>query len=77
MSTAGIGNIDSLAQQLIELQTQFAFQEDVIAALNRVVTSQQHEIDHLRQLCEQLCDQGDELRARLDGGQEVAPPPHY
>lgn len=35
-------------QQLIELQTQLAFQEDLLQALNEVITRQQSQIDTLQ-----------------------------
>jgi len=35
-------------EQLIELQTQLAFQEDLLQALNEVVTRQQSQIDALQ-----------------------------
>lgn len=66
-----------LNAQLVELQTQLAFQEDALQALDDVVTRQQQSIDRLEQLQQrlerQLIDQADTA--------EQAPadqrPPHY
>jgi SlyX protein len=52
-----------LNAQLVELQTQLAFQEDALQALDDVVTRQQQSIDRLMQLQQrlerQLVDQAD------------------
>jgi SlyX protein len=67
-----------LNAQLVELQTQLAFQEDVVHALDAVVTRQQQSIDRLLQLQQRLERQLVELAA---GAGEPAPadqrPPHY
>jgi SlyX protein len=63
--------------QLVELQTQLAFQEDVIQALDNVVTSQQQSLDRLTQSQQRL----ERQLAELSGTAEAAPsdqrPPHY
>jgi SlyX protein len=67
-----------LNAQLVELQTQLAFQEDVVHALDAVVTRQQQSIDRLLQLQQRLERQLVELAT---GAGEPAPaderPPHY
>ncbi len=67
----------TVSAQLIELQTQLAFQEDALQALDNVVTSQQQSIERLTKLHQQL----ERQLATLSSGAEEAPgnqrPPHY
>ena len=72
----------STQEQLIELQTQFAFQEDLLRALNEVVTKQQAQIDALqRELTlhrDKLTHVLENLPASGEGGSiEDERPPHY
>lgn len=72
----------SIQEQLIELQTQFAFQEDLLQALNEVVTMQQSQIDALQR---ELSLHRDKLTHVLEnlpvsgegGSMEEERPPHY
>ncbi len=72
-----------LQQQLIDLQTQFAFQEDLLQALNDKVTLQDRDIQRLQQqltalrdLCLQLAEAVDKPTG--EGGAAVNErPPHY
>lgn len=66
-----------LESQLIELQTQLAFQEDTLAALDKVVTSQQRQIDQLMLLCERLARQIEEAAAKAADAVAPETPPHY
>lgn len=65
--------------ELVELQTQVAFQEHTIAELNSALISQQQQIDRLRLELKQLQDK----LAALEEQVETAPapanerPPHY
>ncbi len=64
-------------QQLIELQAQLAFQEDVIQTLDNVVVAQQRRLDQLEQNQHRLEKQ---LAEGLVWANEQAPvelPPHY
>jgi SlyX protein len=70
-------NPDDLKSQLVDLQTQLAFQEDTIAALDRVVAGQQREIGRLTLICERLARQFDQLSASWAEQQEPQVPPHY
>lgn len=67
---------ETLREQLIELQTQLAFQEDNLNALDDVVAAQQRRIDDLEQLCSRLVRQLDQM---ADEGADlgVETPPHY
>jgi SlyX protein len=72
-------DIDTLAQQIAQLQTQLAFQEDTISSLDNALARQQQEILLLRRQIELLhARQRDTQEA---AGAPVAPasekPPHY
>ena len=63
---------------LIELQTQLAFQEQTIGALNDVLTSQQKQIDLLRLELRLLKEKLGTLEDRVDSGPpQDEKPPHY
>ncbi len=67
-----------MRDELIELQTQVAYQEDTISQLNDVVTRQQKDIDGLTRAVEQLKQQMVAITDAPQGEQiEETPPPHY
>lgn len=69
-----------LTNELIELQTRIAFQEDTINQLNRVITKQDADIVQLQHQMRLLAKRMDELSvAQASGGEEVTHerPPHY
>ncbi|RLQ23236.1 SlyX family protein [Seongchinamella sediminis] len=68
-----------LLAQVVELQSQMAFQEDTIAALNEAIASQQREILVLREQMTLLKQRQEEQAAQLDQGGPAADqrPPHY
>jgi SlyX protein len=64
----------------MEVQSQLAFQEDTIAALNEALAAQQQEIITLRRQLTLLKQRQDEQAVQLDqGGSAPAQekPPHY
>lgn len=67
-----------LRQQVTELETQVAFQEDTLQTLNDIVARQQLQIDKLehevRALLAQMQQLSDSMRSSPE---EEAPPPHY
>ena len=66
--------------QLVELQSQMAFHEDTVAALNEAMAAQQREIMVLRQQLLLLKQRQEETQAQIDqGGAPAADekPPHY
>lgn len=65
---------NDLSQQVIDLQTQFSFQEDVIQALNEIVSRQQAKIDQLSKENEEIRTI---LRSQSDKLNENERPPHY
>lgn len=61
-----MSEIEELVQQMVELQTQVAFQEDTVGVLNNAVTAQQKEILVLREQLELLKQRQDETIAQVD-----------
>ena len=66
-----------LQQQLVELQTQLAFQEDVVQALDRIVIAQQQRLEQLEQSSGRLEKQLADLFTWLDAQAASELPPHY
>jgi SlyX protein len=71
--------MSSLQEQLIELETKLAYQEDTIQALNNVLIKQQDQIDRLEQICQLFSKQIKEIGEQDlgDGANVEPPPPHY
>ncbi len=72
-------DMQDLLAQVVELQSQMAFQEDTIAALNDAIAGQQREILLLREQLTLLKQRQEEQAAQLDQGGPAADekPPHY
>jgi SlyX protein len=67
-----------MTDDLIELQTQLAFQDHTIAELNSVLTDQQKQIDILRLEIKLLKEKFGELERNMETGpQQDEKPPHY
>ena len=66
-----------IANQLMEVQTQLAFQEDTINVLNEALALQQQEILVLRRQLELLKQRQDEQAAGQVPGEVDEKPPHY
>lgn len=64
-------------QQIIDLQTQLAFQEELVQALDRVVIAQQKQLDQLELANVRLEKQLIEALASLDDDPVQEVPPHY
>ncbi len=69
-------NAQDFQEQLIELQTQLAFQEDTLLALNDVITRQQADIEALQRRCEKLEQQYEQALNSLEQVSNERPP-HY
>lgn len=73
---------EKIMDQLVELQSQFAFQEDMLSTLNDVIARQQRQIDALQR---ELLIHNDKISSVMEqmsekgGGSSVADerPPHY
>lgn len=72
-------DIQWLKNQVVDMQSQLAFQEDLIQALNDVVTRQQQQLEHVNEL---LQDQKQQLAGVVgatgsSAGDHSEKPPHY
>lgn len=67
-----------MSDRIAELETQIAFQDNTIEELNRIVTSQQQQIDKLTAEVAMLFGQIQQLNEVLSVPEgEEPPPPHY
>jgi SlyX protein len=66
-----------LQVQLVDLQMQLAFQEDVVRALDNVVIAQQQRLDQLELSNARLEKQLGDMLTWLDAQAPTALPPHY
>ena len=73
--------LEHMEAQLVELQTQVAFQEDSIGELNRALSLQQQDLAQLQDQWKLLKAQYRELQGRIPDGDSLSPadekPPHY
>ncbi|WP_323816120.1 SlyX family protein [Cellvibrio sp. NN19] len=73
--------MSDIEEQLIDVQTRVAYQEDTLAQLNDVITRQDAEIVQLKQQMRLLAQRLDELVRNPLQGDEVdvanERPPHY
>jgi SlyX protein len=74
-------DVDELRQQLVEVQSHIAFQDDTVQALNDALALEQQGILLLRRQQEMLKQRQDEQAAVADAGDAGGPadekPPHY
>ncbi|HEY6131745.1 MAG TPA: SlyX family protein, partial [Halioglobus sp.] len=71
----------TLKQQMMELQSQLAFQEDAVRSLDEALAQQQQEILSLRRQLAELHQRQQEQLVHGESGQSGVPldekPPHY
>jgi SlyX protein len=75
-----VGDFEKLAGDLVELQSQVAFQEDMMSSLNEALTEQQREVLLLRRQVELLKQRLEEQALSSDSVAAPAGherPPHY
>ena len=70
-------DLEWLTRQIVDLQSQLAFQEDTLHALNDVVTRQQQQIENLHELCNAQKNQLVSLSDEIAGAEPDERPPHY
>jgi SlyX protein len=71
-------NIDDVVQQLVDVQTQLAYHEDLVGELNNALASQQQEILVLRRQLQLLKQrQDDQAPGPAGSGPAEETPPHY
>lgn len=70
-----------MQDKLIELESKFSFQEDLLLELNQVVIRQQKQMDEMLHEMSALKQQLEEVALRGTGSADSAPsneqPPHY
>ena len=71
-----IEELRKLALQLVDMQTQLAFQEETINQLNEALAQQQRDIEKLQTESRVLRQQYREIQQQPAVGTEP-PPPHY
>jgi SlyX protein len=73
--------VDTLQRQMLELQSQLAFQEDALGSLDTALALQQQEILLLRRQVELLLARQQEFEATNEAGVAYSTrdelPPHY
>ncbi|WP_373087056.1 SlyX family protein [Zhongshania sp.] len=72
--------VGDVSAQLIELQSQFAFQEDLLTALNDRVVAQDRELQNMRNAITRLSEQIRQHSTVADGASQsidMDRPPHY
>ena len=69
--------VDTLKQQVLELQNQFAFQEDAVRSLDEALAQQQQEILLLKRQLELLRQRQQEQAAQGLAPPADEKPPHY
>jgi SlyX protein len=74
-------DVDILKKQILELQSQLAFQEDAVQSLDQALAQQQHEMLVMRRQLELLrqhqLQQAEDNGAGPDGNPANELPPHY
>ena len=72
---------DTLKQQMVQMQSQLAFQEDMVRSLDEALSQQQQEILSLRRQLELLGQRLQDNAAQHETGLAATPadekPPHY
>ncbi|MDD5272909.1 MAG: SlyX family protein [Methylovulum sp.] len=67
--------------RIIELEIKAAYQEDLLQALNKVVSGQQQQIDRLEMTCKLLNERIKSLSSERHEGEAIGSgyeiPPHY
>ena len=72
-----MNELEQLQQQVIDLQSQLAFQEDTIASLNEALVAQQERIAYLEKMLELLIERYRDSMPDAAAPVEEPPPPHY
>jgi SlyX protein len=64
--------------RLVELEIKAAYQEDLLHALNKIVSQQQKQISRLEATCKMLHERINSLSAEANGSENNdGVPPHY
>ncbi|MGJ7514817.1 SlyX family protein [Pseudomonas baetica] len=66
-----------LEERVTDLESQLAFQDDTIQALNDVLAAQQKAVERLQLQIAALLKRQEEMAGQFESFEEEAPPPHY
>jgi SlyX protein len=69
--------VQELARQLVDIQSQLAFQEEHISQLNEALAQQQRDIEGLQAESRVLRQQYREIQQQQTAPDAEPPPPHY
>lgn len=75
-----VADVEKLVEDMVELQSQMAFQEETVQALNDAIAAQQQEIFTLQRQFELLKQRQEEQAGSSDQGSDGPVderPPHY
>ncbi len=73
-----MSTIEELQEQIVQLQSRLAFQDDTIEQLNQAITQQQQAMDKLKMQMSFVAKRMKEMNPSLIASMsEETPPPHY
>jgi SlyX protein len=64
-------------EAIYHIETRLAFQEDLLDALNKLITDQQKQIEQLWQANRLLKQQMEKMHFETNSADDNQPPPHY
>ncbi|MDR6916107.1 SlyX protein [Pseudomonas sp. 3296] len=67
----------SLEDRVTDLESQLAFQDDIIQSLSDVLATQQRAVERLQLQMAALLKRQEEMAGQFETFEEEAPPPHY
>jgi|GEM_PF-222208 SlyX protein len=71
-------NIETLENQMVDLETKVAFQDDTIEQLNEALSNQQLTMDQLSFKVDHMMDKMKSIEpSNIAKPEEETPPPHY
>ena len=76
-SRHGEGERDRVEARLADLESRFAFLDDLVDQLGDVITGQQRAIDELRDELQRTRESLEAAQLGDDGSRPEPPPPHY
>lgn len=73
-----MSTIEELQEQIVQLQSRLAFQDDTIEHLNQAITQQQQDMDKLKMQMSFVAKRMKEIStSQVASLSEETPPPHY
>lgn len=72
-----MGKIEDLEEQIMDLQSKYSHQQEMLESLNETVVKQWETLDKLARIVGNCADQIQSISSALDGDASEPPPPHY